>query len=238
MTSSNTQSHTAAPQTSEAAVETVKTLYGELQDMKDGSQIAEARDIAKRIAVLVDQVAGQAPNSEEHAEALAFHEYTLLKLATLVESKEESQSLKRSGYEKGGASVTIKLQAAKPELGAVFAAYNLGIDLIVTEKRSQDGLDWMFKSRALLTRLAGKKKLPQSILEFKLFDLDYGIAQAYFDLGRRDLAKRMLKRSLSRAPALNQADWSTLRAVAKCSELLAQIKLDERLAEMEAKKSA
>ncbi|MDR3612855.1 MAG: hypothetical protein P4L53_04760 [Candidatus Obscuribacterales bacterium] len=107
-----------------------------------------------------------------------------------------------------------------------------------TDCESQQGLDWMIKARALLTELAGKKELPKNLLHFKLYNLDYGLAKAYYDLGQHGEAKRILKHALRLAPVLNTASLSTLRGVAQCSELLAQIHLDRLEDERHSKNEA
>ena len=85
----------------------------------------------------------------------------------------------------------------------------------------------MLKSSALLKKMAGKKKLPRAILYYKLYSQDYGIAQAYYDLGQPVRAKRILLQTMRLAPALATANWSDLRGIAKAAELLGQIRLDE-----------
>lgn len=232
----NTQSD-ASPQSQ--AVSQIKELFGQCQvgQHETDHDMTAARKIERKVAKLVAQVASLAPNSDEHAEALAYHEYTLLSLSRTSKRKDVSKALRTAAYERGAASVAIKLQAEKQDLGNVFSAYNLAIDLIMTEKRSQEGLDWMLKSKAVLSKIAGKKKLPKNILHFKLYSLDLGVAQAYYDLGQHAEAQRILKRALSQAPALNTADWSTLRGIAKCSELLAQIHLDELTSKRAAKQT-
>jgi len=232
----NTQTD-ASPQSQ--AVTKIRELFGQCQDGERtaGYTMAVARKIERQVAKLVAKVAALAPGSDEHAEALSFHEYTLLSLARTSKRKAVSQALRTAAYARGAASVAMQLQSEKQDVGTVFAAYNLAIDLIIVEKRSQEGLDWMLKSRALLTKLAGKKKLPKSLLYFKLFGIDYGIAQAYYDLGQKAESRRILKRALSQAPALNTADWSDQRGVAKCCEVLAQIRLDELDAERASKQA-
>lgn len=216
----------ASPQSQ--AVSEIKTLFAKLQQCEsEGSlSMAEPREIERQVARLAAQVAALAPNSVEHADALAYHKYTLLVLARMSKLPSVVKSLRKTAYELGEAEVTIRLQIQNQEMGTVNAAYNLAIDLIVRQKESQRGLDWMLKGRALLTKLAGKKALPKDVLYFKLYYIDYGLAKAYYDLGQHDVAKRILKQSLHLAPALNTASWTTLRGVAQCSQLLARIHLD------------
>ena len=221
------KSTTTAPTQELPALTTIKTLFDQCRELEPAHDIRSARALEKQVAALVAEVAATLPNSAEHAEALSFHEYVLLSLSRTSKRKDVSQSMKNAAYAQGAASVSIQLGLDKPDLGACFATYNLAIDLIVSEKRSQEGLDWMLKAEALLTKLAGKKKLPRSILNFKLFSVKYGIAQALYDLGDRKKARRILKRSLALAPALKGASWHELRDIARPSKLLAQIYLDE-----------
>jgi len=202
-------------------------LFEQCRAFEASNNIAEARKIEKKIAALVAEVAAASPNSSDHADALAYHEYTLLSLARTSKRQSVSQSLRDAAYSKGAAAVSIRLTLPKPDMGTVFAAYNLAIDLIIGEKRAAIGLSWMLTARKLLNKLAGKKKLPPNILQFKLYSMDYGIAKAYYDLGRLKEAQYTLKRALSHATVLNKSTWSELRGVSKCSELLAQIKLDQ-----------
>jgi hypothetical protein len=86
-------------------------------------------------------------------------------LAKLATGKSERKQLRDRAYETGAASVSILLQQEKhTDLHAVFSASNLAGDLIREEKRYQDGLQWMRESSTLLVRMAGKKKLPKTIL--------------------------------------------------------------------------
>lgn len=221
------KSTATAPKQELPALTTISTLFTQCRELESTHDIRAARAIEKQVAALVAEVAAALPNSAEHAEALALHEYVLLSLARTSKRKDVSKSMTSAAYAQGAASVAIKLGLDKPELGACFATYNLAIDLIVTEKRSQEGLDWMRKAEALLTKLAGKKKLPRSILNFKLFSVKYGVAKALYDLGDLKEARRILKRSLALAPSLKGAKWDELRDVSRSSELLAQIYLDE-----------
>lgn len=216
-----------APTQELPALTTIKTLFTQCRELEPTHDIRSARALERQVAALVAEVAASSPNSADHAEALASHEYVLLSLSRTSKRKDVSQALKNAAYAQGAASVDIQLGLDKPGLGACFAAYNLAIDLISTEKRSQEGLDWMLKADALLTKLAGKKKLPRNILDFKLFSIKFGIAQALYDLGDLKKARRILKRSLALAPSLKGAKWSELRDVARSSELLAQIYLAE-----------
>lgn len=209
------------------ALKTISTLFTQCRELEPTHDIRAARAIEKQVAALVAEVAATLPNSAEHAEALSLHEYVLFSLSRTSKRKDVSLSMKNAAYAQGAASVAIQLGLDKPELGVCFATYNLAINLIATEKRSQEGLNWMRKAEALLTKLAGKKKLPRSILNFKLFSIKYGIAKALYDMGDLKEARRILKRSLALAPSLKGAKWSELRDVARVSELLAQIYLDE-----------
>ena len=76
----NTQTD-ASPQSQ--AVTKIRELFGQCQQSEDkaGYGMAAARKIERLVAKLVAEVASLAPNSDEHAEALSFHEYTLLSLA-------------------------------------------------------------------------------------------------------------------------------------------------------------
>lgn len=225
MNKSTAESHDSPPH-SPALTELIG-LFSECRTFEANHDIVSARKIERKVAKLVAEIAASQPNSEEHADALAYHEYTLLSLARTSKRSLVAKSLRDAAYAKGAAAVAIRLKSLKPDLGTVFAAYNLAIDLIVSEKRTEDGLQWMLQARTLLTKLAGKKKLPTNLLEIKLYSIDYGIAQAYYDQGRAKAAKTMLKRALNHAPKLSTARWSALRGVAKCAELLAQIQLDE-----------
>lgn len=216
-----------APKQELPALTTIETLFEQCRQLEPKHDIRSARALEKQVAALVAEVAATLPNSAEHAEALSLHEYVLLSLSRTSKRKDVSQSMKNAAYAQGAASVAVQLGFDKPKLGTCFATYNLSIDLIVSEKRSQEGLDWMLKAEALLTKLAGKKKLPRSILNFKLFSIKYGIAKALYDLGDLKKARRILKRSLALAPALKGAKWDELRDVSRSSELLAQIYLDE-----------
>ena len=237
-TMSKTNTQPGAPQTELPALTTIKELFGSCRDCETTHDITSARKFERQVAALVAQIAASAPNTADHADALAYHEYTLLSLSRTSKRPLVSKSLRDAAYAQGAASVLIRLNADKPDIGTVFATYNLAIDLICTEKRSLEGLQWMLKAAALLNRLAGKKKLPRNILDFKLYSLDYGIAQAYYDMKEPKTARTILKRALRHAPALNTATWSELRGVAKCSELLAQIYLDEMDAARSAKQAA
>lgn len=220
-------------------VKAIKALFWDSRSELEGSgKMRAARKIERQIAELVAEVAAELPNSEAHGDALAFHEYMLLSLARMSKRPSVGKQLRDAAYAKGAESVTILLQLEKhDDLGAVFSASNLAVDLIHTEKRSQEGLDWMLKSRALLTRLAGKKKLPKNVLYYKLYSQDFGIAQAHYDLGNKKAAKTILLRVLRLAPPLHKANWSDLRGVAKAAELLAQIQLDELDAKRQAEVS-
>jgi tetratricopeptide (TPR) repeat protein len=235
---SNKNTQPVAQKTELPALTAIKDLFGKCRDCESTHDLASARKFERQVADLVAQIAVAAPNSADHADALAYHEYTLLSLSRTCKRPLVSKSLRDAAYAKGAASVQIQLDAEKPDLGTVFAAHNLAIDLICTEKRSLEGLQWMLKAGALLNKLAGKKKLPRNILDFKLYSVDFGIAKAYYDMKNPKTARTMLKRALRHAPALNTANWSELRGVAKCSELLAQIYLDEMDAARSAKQAA
>ena len=209
------------------ALTTISALFEQCRELEPTHDIKAARAIEKQVAALVAEVAAALPNSDDHAEALTLHEYVLFSLSRTSKRKDVSQSMKEAAYKQCAAAVAIQLGRVKPGLGVCFATYNLAIDLIVTEKRSREGLDWMLKAESLLTKLAGKKKLPRNILNFKLFSIKYGMAKALYDLGDLKKARRILKRSLALAPSLKGAKWDELRDVSRSSELLAQIYLDE-----------
>lgn len=228
-----TRKTATAPKEELPALTTIKNFFGECRDLESKFDIGRARAIEKQVAALVAGVAAAMPNTAEHAEALSLHEYILFSLSRCSKRKDVAEAMKKAGYDKAAASVAIRLALPKPDLGDVFATYNLAIDFISTEKRSQEGLDLMRKADALLVKLAGKKKLPRNILNFKLFSIKYGIAQALFDLGDRQQARTILKRTLLSAPAFKGANWSELRDIARSSELLAQI----YLADMDAAKA-
>jgi hypothetical protein len=221
------------PTEQSSAISAIKELFTQCRNLEERHDIGQARMLEKRVARLVAEVAATAPQTADHAEALALHEYVLLSLARTSKRKDASRALTDQAYKKGADSVSIKLGLDKPEIGAVFAAYNLAIDLICTENRPQEGLGWMLKADALLTKLAGKKKLPRNILDFKLFNLRFGIAKAHYQLGDKKKARSMLKRALALAPDLKGATWQQLRDVARSSELLAQIYLDELTAKQQ-----
>lgn len=217
-------------------VKAIKELFwNSRSDLEGSGKIVAARKMERQIARLVAEVAAELPNSEAHADALAFHEYMLLSLARMSKRPAISKQLRDAAYAKGAESVSILLQQEKhTDLHAVFSASNLAVDLIHSEKRPQEGLDWMLKSSALLRKLAAKKKLPKNLLYYKLYSQDLGIAQAHYDLGNKKIAKTILKRALRQAPPLNKANWADLRGIAKAAELLAQIQLDE----LDAKRAA
>jgi tetratricopeptide (TPR) repeat protein len=216
-----------APAQELPALTTISSLFTQCRKLEGTHDIRSARALERQVAALVAEIAASSPNSADHAEALALHEYVLLSLSRTSKRKDVSKSMKNAAYAQGAASVAIQLGLDKPGLGACFATYNLAIDLISTEKRSQEGLDWMLKAEALLNKLAGKKKLPRTLLNFKLFSIKFGIAKALYDLGDLKKARRILKRSLALAPSLKGAKWDELRDVSRASELLAQIYLDE-----------
>jgi tetratricopeptide (TPR) repeat protein len=215
------------PTENSSVLAALKELFSQCRALEETHDIGQARKLEKRAARMVAQIATAAPQTSEHAEALSLHEYVLLSLARTSKRRTASRTFTNAAYVKGAASVEIQLGLAKPGLGAVFAAYNLAIDLISTESRPQEGLGWMLKADALLTKLAGKKKLPRNILDFKLFNVRFGIAKAHYHLGDKKKARTILKRSLALAPELKGATWQQLRDIARSSELLAQIYLDE-----------
>lgn len=209
------------------AITMIKRLFNQVREIEATQNLGAARHLEQRITKLVAQVAAKSPNSAEHAEALSYHEYTLLSVARTAQRQDTKKLFRNLAYAQGAAAVAIRMQFLEHEVGTVLAAYNLGIDLICSENRPVEGLALMLQARAVLERLAGKKKLPANLLHFKLFDLNYGIAKAHYDLGNRKTARTICKRSLYRAPALHTASWGCLRGVARMADMLAQIHLDE-----------
>ena len=189
--------------------------------------MSAASKIALQIDKLEQQIAVLAPNSYVHAQALSYQGYTLLSLSRKSKRPEVKLALSIKGYGKRAASVRMKLDCLEPSLDTVFSAYNLAINLIVEEKRSGEGMHWMNASQQLLEKIAGKKKLTKNLLFFKLYSIDYGMAQARYDIGQPMEARTILRRALSLAPALNKTDWATLSGIAKCSELLSLILMEE-----------
>ncbi|MDR3613845.1 MAG: hypothetical protein P4L53_09760 [Candidatus Obscuribacterales bacterium] len=211
----------------------IKLFWDSRKGVKD---FAAAQKVEQEIAGLAAQVAAAEPNTAAHADALEYHYYMLLWLAKLATGKAERKQIRGRAYEAGAASVSILLQQEKQtDLHAVFSASNLAGNLIREEKRYQDGLRWMRESSTLLVRMAGKKKLPKSILHYKWYTQDYFIALAHYHLGDKKLAKQIVKRILRLAPPLDKASWADLKGIAKAAELFAKIQLDELKASREAK---
>src|SRR5207244_719927 len=98
------------------------------------------------------QVAAEQPGTNEHADAVAYHEYTLLSLARSSKRKNTSKNLRDAAYAAGATAVDIRLKN-KRDLGTGFAAYNLAIDLIVSENRPAEGLRYMLAARRILKAL-------------------------------------------------------------------------------------
>ncbi len=209
-----------------ATVDTIiKLFWASREGPKD---FAANQKVEQEIAMLAAKVATDEPDTFAHGDALQYHFYMLLWLAKLSTSKSERKEIRARAYETGAAAVTILLQQKKhTDLHAVFSASNLASDLIYHEKRYQDGLRWMLESKALLVRLAGKKKLPKGILYYKWYTQDYYIAVAHYHLGEKKLAKQSVTRILRLAPPLDKAKWSELRGIAKAAELFAKMQLGE-----------
>lgn len=204
-------------------VEQIRALFGEARTHEPTHNMAAARRIERQVAALVAQVAAEHPNTEFHAEALAFHEYTLLSLSRTSKRKSMQKQLRDAAYDAGARAVRVRLKLPR-ELGTSFAAYNLGIDLVCSEGRPEEGLKYLVLSRRILNSLP-KNQIPRNLDPFWT---EYGIAKAHYDLGRKDKARRVLRKALRGADIKGRHNrWSALRGIAKCAELLAQVYLDE-----------
>lgn len=204
-------------------VEQIKVLFGEARTHEPTHNIVAARRIERQVAALVAQVAAEHPQTAFHADALAYHEYTLLSLSRTSMRKATRKRLRDAAYDAGAQSVAIRVKLPH-ELQTSFAAYNLGIDLVCTEARPEEGLKYLLLSRRILTSLP-KNQIPRNLDPFWT---DYGIAKAHYDLGRKDKARRVLRKALRGADISGRHNrWSALRGIAKCAELLAQVYLDE-----------
>lgn len=209
------------------SVKQAMTLFGLARDLEKSRDVAGALKFERDLAALVEQVRAKAPDSEELADVLSFHEYTLLSLSRTSKDRAEKKSFKDRAYTIAGEAVDIRLKD-KPSLGTGFAAYNLAIDLIVSEKRPEEGLKYMLAARKVLKSLK-KKEMPRG---FDFFMIEYGIAKAHADLGSHDKAVKVLKRGLKPTKLLKNFDsWSVLRAIAKCAQLMGDLRLKERMAE-------
>ena len=202
-------------------VERIKALFGEGRKFEDSHNIAAARRIERQVAALVAEVEAAHPSTEAHADALAFHEYTLLSLSRTSKRADMQKKYRDQAYRQGARSVDIRLSTGA-DLGTGFAAYNLAIDLIESEKRPEDGLAYMLKARRVLRKLP-KNRRPRN---FGFFWIEYGIAHAQYMLGDKEKAAKQLRRTLRHATELEKLDFGDLRGLAKAAELLAQIKLD------------
>jgi|AGTN01.2.fsa_nt_gi hypothetical protein len=211
-----------------AQIEQIKTLFGKVWEREKQKDTLGANDLEQQIAKIVGEIAKSNPGSAEHAEALHFHECAILSLARIPTDRKERAQLRYAAYALGIESVDIQLADKKlrKQLGTVFHAYNLAIDLIVGEKRYEEGLKYMLISKRLFKKLPRKAR-PSN---YKLFDTNYGIAKAYVGLGKSDKAKKVLRKQLAPKHVSNasQFAWHDLRGLAKCAELLAAIDLKER----------
>lgn len=209
------------------SVKQAMTLFGLARDLEKTRDLVGAVKFERELAELVEQVRSKKPDSEELADVISYHEYTLLSLSRTAKDKGDKKRYKDEAYKLGAQAVDIRLQG-KPSLGTGFAAYNLAIDLIVTEKRPEEGLKYMLAARKVLKSLK-KKEMPRN---FDFFMIDYGIAKAYKDLGKHDEAVKAAKRGLKPTKLLKKFDsWATLRALAKVAEIMGDLRLDERMKE-------
>jgi len=201
-------------------VEQINGLFKQVQRLAaDKGSIKQARALTSQIARLTRQVAQSAPNTPDHAEAVNWLECAMLALSRLSRRKDVQRKLRAQAYAFGAEAVAIRL-LGKRDRGVANAAYNLGIDLVMSEHQPAQALPYLLTSRAILKHVP-KEQISRS---FRLF-LNWGIARCQYDLGNRRKAARILCGTLGKSrPRLN--NWSELRAFAKCQELLAQIILD------------
>lgn len=203
-----------------AELQQIKDLFRQARPLEKTHDIVSARKIEQQVARPAARIAAQQPDSEAHADALTYHKWTLLSLARTSRRCDVRKKLKEAAYRAGAAAVDIRLKG-KHDLSTGYAAYNLAIDLIVSEGRPEAGLKYMLQASSILKALPRNQR-PRND---HFFWVDYGIAKAHRDLGRPESAEQVLKETL-RHRNLLQLDWGDLRGIAKCAELLAQIYLD------------
>jgi hypothetical protein len=198
----------------------IKALFGQVQQLAGNKgSIKEARALTSKIARLVKQVALSDANTQDRADAVNWLEYAMLALSRLSRRKDVQTKLRTEAYAIGAQAIALRL-LGKRDRGVAFAAYNLGIDLVITEHRPAEAIGYLRTSRTILKHVP-KEQIPR---DFRL-NLNRGIAQCEYDLGNRDKAARILRGTMGKnRPKLS--NWGELRGFAHCQELLAQILLD------------
>jgi hypothetical protein len=213
-----------------STVEEIKALFGQVQELAaNKGSIIEARKLTGKIERMVKQLQTSTADIDLLADALSWHCYAVLALSRLCRGKRTKEKLLAQGYEIEAHAVDLRLKG-KHDRGVSFAAYNLGIDLIMVQKQATPALHYLVASRACLKHVP-KAEVPR---DFRL-TLNWGIATCEKELGNPEKAARILRATLGgKRPNLSQ--WGDLRAFAHCEELLAQIILDRRIAESAAAK--
>jgi hypothetical protein len=211
----------------------LEALFTEARTCENSHDIVRARKLERQVARLVARVAKEQPESAELADALSMHEYTLLSLSRTSARADVQKRFKDLAYKTGAQAVDIRLRT-KRDLGCGFSAYNLAIDLIMSENRPAEGLHYMLEARKVLKALPANQ-LPRN---YDFFMKDYGIAKAYHDLGDLDAAVKAIKRGLRGTGVLKVTrSWHGLRALGKCISLLGDFELELLQKRKEAEKA-